>query len=191
MEWFSLEHGRTAYRADFVLYAGLVITLVIVLIVNGPRLRLPEFGALALTGLVGWSLIEYLLHRFVLHGLPPFRGWHAEHHRRPQALLGVPTVLSAPLIAAFVYLPALLLSDAWSAGALSLGVLAGYLAYSVTHHATHHWHGGNAWLKRRKRWHALHHHAGSAGRYGVSTVFWDHVFHSDESKPPPVPDAGA
>ena len=34
-------------------------------------------------------------------------------------------------------------------------------------------------LRRRKRWHSLHHRPGQPeGRYGVTTAFWDHVFRS-------------
>jgi sterol desaturase/sphingolipid hydroxylase (fatty acid hydroxylase superfamily) len=130
-------------------------------------------------GLAGWTAIEYVMHRFVLHGLRPFSQWHAQHHQRPVALISTPTIVSATLIAALVYLPARLLGGLWQAGALTLGVMAGYLAYAVAHHATHHWRADSAWLKRRKRWHALHHHlADSPACYGVTTSFWDHVFGS-------------
>src|SRR5665811_1327174 len=55
--------------------------------------------------------------------------------------------------------------------------LTGYLAYTITHHAIHHWHLDNTWLKRRKRWHALHHHRiEQSGCYGVTSTFLDHVF---------------
>ncbi len=43
---------------------------------------------------------------------------------------------------------------------------------------THHWRSDNAWLRRRKRWHALHHHTGHPGFYGVTSPFRDHVFGS-------------
>ena len=88
-------------------------------------------------------------------------------------------MLSASLIFVLVFLPAWLLGNTWSASALTLGVLTGYLAYAVTHHATHHWRGNSAWLKRRKHWHAQHHHrTGQPGCYGVTSGFWDHVFRS-------------
>ena len=95
-----------------------------------------------------------------------------------------PTVLSAALVVALVFLPVLAFGGIWNACALTLGVLIGYLLYAVTHHATHHWPAGSAWLKRRKRWHALHHHdAGRLGRFGVTSAFWDHVFGSAKGKP--------
>lgn len=176
MGLFSLEHSRAAYRADFALYGAAVVLLAAFLLVAGPRERRLEIAAFAWVGLVSWTAIEYALHRFVLHRLRPFSRWHAEHHQRPMALICAPTILSAALIATLVFLPALVLGNLWSACALTLGVLGGYLSFSITHHATHHWCADSAWLKQRKRWHALHHHAiGQSGCYGVTSAFWDHV----------------
>ena len=178
MGLFTLEHSQGAYRADFVLYGSAVLLLAAYLLLEGPRAQWPQMAAFVLAGLAGWSLIEYLLHRFVLHGVQPFQGWHAEHHQRPTALICAPTILSAALILTLVFLPTLLVSNLWRACALTLGVLAGYLAYAVVHHATHHWRADNAWLRQRKRWHALHHHAHAPHCFGVTSGFWDRVFGS-------------
>ena len=175
MSLFTLEHSKAAYGADFALYAIAVVAMV-ALLLAGPRQHWLENAMLVLAGLASWTLIEYALHRFVLHGLPPFRHWHAEHHLRPTALICAPTILSATLIVTLVFLPALALGGPWRACALTLGMLTGYLAYAIAHHATHHWRAGNAWLARRKRWHALHHHSEQARCFGVTTSFWDHVF---------------
>ena len=181
MGLLTLEHSKAAYRTDFALYASAVVGLAAFLLAAGPREYRLAVLTCALLGLFGWTAIEYALHRFVLHGLPPFRRWHAEHHDRPSALICAPTLVSAALIAVLVFLPALLLSNLWHACGLTFGVLAGYLAYAITHHATHHWRTDNPWLKRRKRWHALHHHAGPPGCYGVTSAFWDHVFGSSRA----------
>ena len=183
MGLFTLEHSRAAYRADFALYGMAVSGLAAFLVAAGPQEHWLQMTALAFTGLAAWSVIEYALHRFVLHGLQPFRRWHAQHHERPTALICAPTLLSATLIATLVFLPTLLLGGLWRACALTLGVLAGYLAYASMHHATHHWRADHAWLKQRKRWHALHHHhehhdGGPPGCYGVTSAFWDHVLGS-------------
>jgi cyclopropane-fatty-acyl-phospholipid synthase len=34
-------------------------------------------------GLCSWTLLEYLLHRLMLHRVEPFRGWHLQHHLHP------------------------------------------------------------------------------------------------------------
>ncbi|MEO8298957.1 MAG: sterol desaturase family protein [Burkholderiales bacterium] len=179
MGLLTLEHSRAAYRADFVLYGIAVFALASALLVAGPRAQALQIGACVLAGLASWSAVEYALHRFVLHGLQPFRRWHAEHHARPAALIGTPTLLSAALIATLVFLPALLAGTLWQACGLTLGLLIGYLAYAATHHALHHWRAQSAWLKQRKHWHALHHHHPDVpGCFGVTTAFWDHVFGS-------------
>lgn len=180
MQLFELEHGKTGYRADFVLYGTVSALLAAYLaMATPPALRLGTL-AWALIGLAGWTLVEYALHRFVLHGLRPFSTWHAEHHHRPAALICTPTIVSATLIALLVWLPAVLLGGRWRATALTLGLLIGYFAYAITHHATHHWRAHSAWALRRKRWHAQHHNpASEPGHYGVTTGFWDHVFRSD------------
>ena len=179
MGLFAMEHGKAAYRADFALYATAVVALTVFLCAAGPHsLRLESLVSVC-AGLVSWTAIEYFLHRFVLHGMAPFKHWHEAHHQRPRALICAPTVLSASLILMLVFLPVLALGGIWIACALTLGMLTGYLLYAITHHATHHWPAENAWLRRRKRWHALHHHdAGRLGGFGVTSGFWDHVFGS-------------
>jgi sterol desaturase/sphingolipid hydroxylase (fatty acid hydroxylase superfamily) len=177
MEVFSLEHSKVAYRADFAVYGLAVVLLAAFALLAGPPDERYDMAGLALLGLASWTAIEYALHRFVLHGVQPFSRWHAEHHQRPRALICTPTVFSAMLIATLVFLPALLLGNLWRACGLTLGVLVGYLAYTVTHHATHHWRADSAWLKERKRWHALHHHpVEREACFGVTTGFWDRVF---------------
>jgi len=178
MAVFTFEHGRLAYLADFAVYGSAVALLAAFLLIAGPGGQQLEIVIFATVGLGGWTAIEYVLHRFVLHGLQPFRCWHVEHHRRPAALICTPTILSATLIVVLVFLPSLLLGDLWRACALTFGLLTGYLGYAITHHAVHHWRADNAWLKKRKRWHSLHHHSEQAGCYGVTSSFWDLVFGS-------------
>jgi cyclopropane-fatty-acyl-phospholipid synthase len=175
----SFEHSTAAYRADFVLYALAVAALAVCVAVETPTHHLPAAAGWVVAGLAAWTALEYGLHRFVLHGLQPFARWHAEHHRRPMALIGSPTLVTALLFLVLVFLPALALAGTWRASALTLGVVGGYLVYAVTHHAVHHWRARFAWLQRRKRWHALHHHAfEQPACFGVTNAFWDRHFGS-------------
>lgn len=181
MRLFTLEHGKKAYQADFAFYGTSVVVFAALLLVAAPRSRGLELALFAFLGLGSWTIVEYALHRFVLHGLQPFCRWHAEHHLRPTALICTPTILSATLITTLAFLPALLLTNLWTACALTFGVLTGYLAYSITHHATHNWRANSAWLKQRKHWHALHHHhVAQPGYYGVTSAIWDHLFGSTQ-----------
>ena len=186
MQLFKLEYSKYTYYADFVFYAIVLFVIGCLLATTTKSGQYLEAGAYATIGLLGWTLMEYLIHRFVLHGLPPFKSWHAEHHRRPKALIFAPTFVSASLITLSIFIPAWLVISIWSATALTFGVLVGYLFYTLVHHTTHHWHTHNAWLKERKRWHALHHHSHKQmlqqpSHFGVTNGFWDKVFSSNKS----------
>jgi sterol desaturase/sphingolipid hydroxylase (fatty acid hydroxylase superfamily) len=180
MSFFRLEHSQWAYRADFALYTAASILMGASLLIASPEGQKAMLLVLAGLGLLTWPLIEYGLHRFVLHGLKPFSTWHAAHHQRPHALICTPTILSTALITILVFVPALLLSNVWLALALTFGLLNGYLVYATTHHAIHHWRGQNSWLKQRKLCHALHHDPRRPpGYYGVSSALWDEVLGTD------------
>jgi sterol desaturase/sphingolipid hydroxylase (fatty acid hydroxylase superfamily) len=188
MGLFTLEQTKLAYRADFALYGAAVATIGIFLSVAFPRMHWFNATVWMLLGLFAWTAIEYGLHRYVLHGLRPFSDWHEVHHQRPTALICAPTIFSASLILALVFLPAWLLSDLPIACALTLGLIVGYLGYAITHHATHHWRANNMWIVHRKRWHALHHHVAQPVCYGVTSAIWDRVFGSmPQVRPIPVP----
>jgi len=179
MSLFRLEHSQWAYRADFALYAAASILMAAYLAVESPSGQNKTLIAMAGSGLISWPLIEYGLHRYVLHGIRPFSTWHAAHHQRPHALICTPTILSAALIAMLVFMPAMLLSNVWLAMAFTVGLLTGYLGYALTHHAIHHWRADSAWLKQRKLCHALHHDLRRpAGYYGVTSSLWDVVMGS-------------
>ncbi|PWQ93814.1 sterol desaturase family protein [Leucothrix arctica] len=180
MKLFTMEHSKIAYRADFALYGIAVMVLAAFIIIAEPHGQWLESLVLLGIGLVSWTLLEYVLHRFVMHGLQPFSRWHAEHHQRPRALISTPTVLSMMLITTLIFLPAFMLSDnLWSACALTLGIVIGYLSFAIVHHATHHWSTNSAWLKRRKHWHSLHHRSNKQPScFGVTSTFWDYVFGS-------------
>jgi sterol desaturase/sphingolipid hydroxylase (fatty acid hydroxylase superfamily) len=181
MGFLELESSKAAYRADFALYGLAVAGLGGALLLGAPGPAWPLL-ATALGGYGLWSLLEYTLHRFVLHGMQPFRGMHELHHMRPGARIGTPTVVSAPLFALLVFAPTWALAGLWPACALSLGVLAGYLAYAVTHHLCHHGQAHSAWRTRHQRWHARHHQrVDSPGCFGVSHRFWDHMFGTDRA----------
>ena len=178
MGLLSLEQDEALVHADFAFYGSLVLVFAGVTVADAPPGQVWQTAAWVLAGLAGWTLAEYGLHRFVLHGVQPFARWHALHHARPQALIATPTLLTAALFAALVVAPAWWLLLSWRAAALVLGVAIGYLAYIAMHHAVHHGPAGSAWLKPHKHWHAAHHRAGARVCYGVSLPLWDHVFGS-------------
>jgi sterol desaturase/sphingolipid hydroxylase (fatty acid hydroxylase superfamily) len=173
---FKIEHGKAAYWADFVVYGAAIVALLIFLIMSVQRAGIVQVLFFALLGLIVWTFLEYAIHRFVLHAIEPFKRLHAMHHLQPRALICAPTVLTATLIALLIFAPTFLLSQAVVATSVTLGLLIGYLAYSLTHHAIHHWPAKSNWMKTRKVNHAVHHHQKSPTYFGVTSSFWDRIF---------------
>ncbi len=174
MSRMSIEQTPRAQWLDVGFYASCVLLLAAWLL-TAAAAPLAVGALLAAAGAMAWGLAEYLLHRWVLHALPPFKQWHAAHHARPGALIATPTWLSASLIALLVALPAWAMGGAWHAGAFTLGWVAAYLAYGVIHHACHHGapSEGSAWVQRHRRWHGHHHRGGGVSHFGVSLRWWD------------------
>lgn len=138
----------------------------------------------ALLGLGAWTLLEYVLHRFVFHWRPQGpRGrqfhflMHGIHHLDPwdptrlvfPPLLGLG--IAAPIFA-LLWL-ALPLPEAL---ATMGGLLSGYLVYDMTHYHVHHRACRTRWGKFLKKYHLAHHHKHPYAMYGVSSPLWDIVF---------------
>jgi sterol desaturase/sphingolipid hydroxylase (fatty acid hydroxylase superfamily) len=142
-----------------------------------------------LVGVFVWTLAEYTLHRFVFHYRPrsPRQErivflFHGVHHAQPdcKTRLVMPPVVSIPLALVFYMLfrgvvGSLLGAAAW-VDPLIAGFAAGYLAYDLTHYATHHSVMRGRALKFLKRHHMLHHYKTPDARFGVSSHLWDIVF---------------
>ena len=172
----ALNFQRACFYADFLLRPLGLVALMTYSWGLGPAIDWGKFGAAFLVGSVCWTLLEYLLHRFFLHGIPPLRRSHLRHHAAPQALIGAPAWLS-PLLAIILFVATELMADATLAAGVTAGVILGYLIYVCVHYATHHlpnlrW----AWMRKLRRSHALHHRSETACNFGVSTGFWDVVF---------------
>lgn len=176
-----MQLSKWSYRADLAVYPVLVAASLTVGLVHATRAQ-GEAGMVALLcGLMLWTLIEYALHRWVLHRLPPFKRLHDAHHAKPSAFIGTPTWLSAGLFAA---LAAALAADMPRAiaGGLVAGLMLGYLAYVGLHDALHHLRARpGSWLHHAKLRHARHHRPGAGTDFGVSTALWDRLFATDRA----------
>jgi cyclopropane-fatty-acyl-phospholipid synthase len=177
MAMFALEHSRKAYVIDFAVIVGANLVLLALLLANNPVHRWWSLIGYVFSGALLWTPLEYVLHRFVLHGLAPFKMWHQLHHERPFALIYTPTQFIVIAFLVLVYMPLWALTSMWVAVALTLGLTSGYLLYSTAHHALHHWVPWNAWFMREKVRHARHHvSTNHVVAFGVTTSIWDKVF---------------
>ena len=181
-----MQLNRWSYRADYVVLPLLVSAVGRVSLQQASAWQIEQWVASALAGFVGWTLLEYGLHRWLLHRVPPFRRLHEAHHAQPSALIGTPTWVSTPLFATTWLVLAQVLP--WSAaGGAVVGLMLGYLAYCLLHDAVHHLRAAPAgWLARAKRRHARHHRRGARSDFGVTTELWDRVFRSSAQARRPV-----
>ncbi len=147
-------------------------------------------------GLAGWTLLEYLLHRFLFHFSYPRNSelacalWfllHEVHHEYPhdRDRLVMPPIVSITL-AIMIGLPLRALAGPHAFGPLFGGIIAGYLWYDLTHYAAHHWKPLTGWGRRRKSHHLRHHFKEPGSRFGVTTPLWDYVFGTMAASPAEV-----
>ena len=133
-----------------------------------------------LGGIVLWTLLEYVLHRFVFHGRALGRTLAKEHIQHHAAVdYFAPALRKAayalPVLAVICTLAALPLGVALGTS-VPFGVATGWLIYEVIHRRIHtHAPLGRygAWARRH---HLLHHFGRADSNHGVTSPVWDVVF---------------
>ena len=130
-----------------------------------------------LGGLLAWTLLEYLLHRFAFHAPTRFLGRrHVAHHADVADRSLTPAKWQPVLVVALAGLAtAHALFGRAGVEAVS-GLLAGYALYELTHYAVHYWKVDTAWFRALKRYHLSHHFQSPRVRFGVTSPLWDIVF---------------
>jgi sterol desaturase/sphingolipid hydroxylase (fatty acid hydroxylase superfamily) len=146
-------------------------------------------GALGTLGLfaagwLAWTLMEYLLHRFLFHwkGTGPsgemraflMHGYHHEYPDDGMRLVAPPMMSWGPAALVALAWWAILGARLWAP--VFAGTVAGYVAYDWIHYYTHHARPRFALGKWLRRYHMLHHHKSENAYYGVSSPLWDLVF---------------
>jgi sterol desaturase/sphingolipid hydroxylase (fatty acid hydroxylase superfamily) len=173
MRLSSAASYRVALVADLIA-AVAFLALGVHTFGGGPGLA----GLVILLGCLSYGLLEYVVHRWVLHGPPSMatRG-HARHHDQPAALIATPPFIVAT-IALAVWAGLSLAYDAGDSALVVCGLYAGYNYFALFHHWEHH-HRRNAaygaYWRRLDRAHRLHHRRQDVN-FGVSTTIWDRVF---------------
>ncbi|KAL2075706.1 hypothetical protein VTL71DRAFT_649 [Oculimacula yallundae] len=149
-----------------------------------------------LFGLFLWTLVEYVLHRFLFHldkWLPDNRVaitlhflLHGVHHYLPmdKLRLVMPPTLFLALATPFWKLAHAVFYWDWCvATTVFCGGIFGYICYDLTHYFLHH-RTLPAYWKALKKHHLEHHFMDYENGFGVSTRFWDGVFGTELTPPP-------
>jgi len=138
---------------------------------------------LFLGGFLFFTLIEYLVHRFVFHMEPTSNfkkkiqyNMHGVHHEFPKDKdrLAMPPLLSITLaLVLFVIFYSLM--DTKVFGFLP-GLLTGYASYLFVHFIVHAYAPPKNIFKELWVNHAIHHYKDNSTVFGVSSPLWDYVF---------------
>lgn len=136
-------------------------------------------------GLLGWTLFEYAMHRYLFHlesNWPPLRWFvyliHGNHHASPndplRGLMPLPVSVSVGGLVWLACLAALGRQGTW----LFLGFMSGYVIYDAVHFACHQLPMRGPLGRMFKRHHMRHHYVDEDRNFAISALFWDRVFGS-------------
>lgn len=141
-------------------------------------------GWLAL-GLLCWSLLEYALHRFVLHWCHRNsilselqRRSHLVHHQEPRnpKLILVHPLVTLPVSAILFGLLLLALGSFFSASLFLVGIWLGFVYYEWVHYSVHTSTRKGFFLASQRHKHLSHHFKDERSCFGVTSPLWDWAF---------------
>src|SRR5215831_17302675 len=155
---FSVEHGRDAHVASLIVL-----------------------------GILIWTLLEYVLHRFLFHVRVPLHdprlrdfvnSSHLLHHASPRDRTKVLVQPTFGLIVSTILFGALyVVTRSWiSTTAVLTGIWAGFLYYEAVHYRVHFSLSSSGFVARQRRTHFYHHFTNNKRCFGVTTPLWDYVF---------------
>lgn len=141
-------------------------------------------------GLPVWTLVEYLFHRFVLHGrFPAGQGivrkflherldpLHWEHHERPMDGWHISGELKDILPLFVIAAPVSFLAPVYTLPALLAGVVSCYVGEEWLHYAIHFHQSRVPVFRALKRYHLYHHSPkGEKLGFGITSGVWDFAF---------------
>lgn len=137
-----------------------------------------------------WTFVEYLFHRFVLHGhFAPGKGiirkflherldpLHWEHHAHPFDGHHINGELRDLLPLFIVAAPVSFIAPIYTLPVLLAGVVQSYVLEEWIHHSVHFYNFRSPYFRYIKRHHFYHHSPkGKELGYGLTNGFWDIVF---------------
>jgi dihydroceramide fatty acyl 2-hydroxylase len=187
----SIRWADEARRSRHRLYPTTVVYSLVATVAFAFALRSSPSVALAywIFGVLFWTWAEYLVHRFILHGVfadgPGFK-WvlhrlfdhlHVEHHQRPWDGAHINGTIKdtgpflGPVFVLALFLPPYTLL------AFLAGFTQAYVIEEWIHHSVHFYHFDNRYFRYIKAHHLYHHSKVGAERgYGLTSGSWDVVY---------------
>jgi len=150
---------------------------------SNTALRWYELVLLFVAGLLTFTLVEYLVHRYLFHMETDTElkekiqySFHGVHHEFPKDRdrLAMPPLVSAMLCLVLFFTFRWVLGD-YAYGFLP-GFVLGYAAYLFVHFAVHAFQPPRNFLKVLWVNHGIHHYKNNERAFGVSSPLWDFIF---------------
>jgi hypothetical protein len=183
MRWpEEARKGRRRLYPVTVVYSVTTTAAFVYALRSSPRAA----AAAWLLGVAFWTWVEYMVHRYILHGVFPdgpglrhvwhrlFDHLHVEHHRRPwdgnhiNGTIGDTAPFLLPVLLVALALPPHTLL------AFLAGLVQAYVVEEWVHHSVHFYHFGNPYFRYIKRHHLYHHsRAGQEMAFGLTSGLWD------------------
>lgn len=139
--------------------------------------------AMFLTGLIAFTWVEYMVHRYLFHmGADTEQRakvqytLHGVHHEFPKdkERLAMPPIVSITISTALLFLFRLVLGDL--VFSFLPGFLTGYAAYLSIHYMVHSFQPPNNFFKILWVNHSIHHYKNGDEVFGVSSPLWDYIY---------------
>lgn len=152
-------------------------------IVEKGALTASQAVGLFFAGLFIFTLVEYIMHRFLFHiGTSTKRRadfqytLHGVHHEFPKdkERLAMPPVMSITIATVLLLVFRFFLHD--NVFGFLPGFLVGYALYLTMHYILHTFRAPKGIFNFLWANHAVHHYKDQSKAYGVSTPLWDYVF---------------
>ena len=141
------------------------------------------FASLVLAFALGaftWTLLEYVIHRWLGHDSRfrpnPFAAEHVRHHSQNYFAPAWKKLGAALLVVGLTFLLARWVVGPELGAAYALGLTTLYLCYELLHWLEHVWEGVGPYARWARRHHFFHHFTDPSLNHGVTTPIWDFVF---------------
>lgn len=135
----------------------------------------------AALGAVTWSLLEYVIHRWLGHDRRLLRNVfgreHTQHHAKGHYFAPAWKKAAAAVVTSVLLgVPAVLVAGPALGGAWTAGLVGFYLTYEVIHRRLHVSPGWGPYARWARRHHFYHHFHDPSVNHGVTSPVWDVVF---------------
>jgi sterol desaturase/sphingolipid hydroxylase (fatty acid hydroxylase superfamily) len=147
------------------------------------NLLLTTSSLLFIIGLLAFSLVEYIMHRYLFH-MKIYTDtrkrlqyvMHGVHHEFPKDKdrLAMPPLASLTIATLLLYIFSLLMHD--YVFAFLPGFLTGYAGYLFIHYIVHAYPPPKNLFRKLWVHHGIHHYKDHEKAFGVSSPLWDYVF---------------